>query len=225
MNNIVLSEQFINHSKIYFDAAFLIEHEFVESDNPNVFYPFMYLLRHSFELMFKSLLLSSVDNQDINIEKMEVITSILEKTIFKLSRTHSLLILFDTIRGIYMNKVEDNKVLLSIFEGKDMDLIRTHLVKFNVIDLQGDYFKYPFTNKGVRTPSKIWDGISDNIAGEITPDNQGWLLFDDNDATEKVSFINGLDEQTMLFRELLLKDLIILGKLSPFDTYLNINVR
>lgn len=225
MDNLVLSQQFLNHSKIYYDAALIIEHQYIEHNNPNVFYPFLYLLRHSFELTLKSLILSSVHNQDIDVEKMLVITSISKKMNFKLSKTHSLLNLFDQIRVIYKNKVDDNQVLLSIFDGEDMDLIRTHLVKFNLIDLQGDYFKYPFTSRGRDTPSKVWSDKYNDIAGEITPDNQGWLLFYGKDNDEEVIFVNGLDESAMAIREILLKDLITLAKTSPFDTFQNINVR
>jgi hypothetical protein len=225
MDNLVLSEQFLNHSKIYFDAALIIEQQFIEHDNPNVFYPFLYLLRHSFELTLKSLILSSVHNQDIDVEKMLVITSISKKNSFKLSKTHSLLNLFDQIRVIYKNQVEDNQILLSIFDGEEMDLIRTHLVKFNLIDLQGDYFKYPFTTKGIDTPSKVWSEKYNDIAGEITPDNQGWILFYDKDGEEEVVFVNGLDESAMAIREILLKDLLTLAKISPFNTFQNIDVR
>ena len=59
---------------------------------------------HNFELLLKSLILSSVHNQVVDLEKLEIITSQNKKPPFKMYK-HSILALFDKIETKFSESV------------------------------------------------------------------------------------------------------------------------
>ena len=206
----------------YYESAVLLDETILTGKNYNIIYPVVYLLRHSLELIVKSLILQEVDNQNINPSKPEVIYYQKTKK-FDISRTHSISVLFDKFVEIQESKVISGKQLF----GYDETLLKGLsgvINEIDKIDHTSDIYRYPISKSGKKNPIHFADDAEDNLVlGEVGPNTNGYLIFGKTEEKD-FDFIKHIyvrDEQTMKMKNTLFS---VIKKIIEFSAYKEIFV-
>lgn len=204
----------------YYESATLLDETILTGNNYNIIYPVVYLLRHSLELIVKSLILQEVDNQKINPSKPEVLYNQNAKK-FDISRTHSIRVLFDKFVEIQESKVTNGQQLFGYDENLLKELSNV-INKIDKIDHTSDIYRYPISKSGKKNPIHFADEAEDNLVfGEIGPNTNGYLIFGKTEEKD-FDFIKHIyvrDEQTMIMKNTIFS---VIKKIIDFSMYKDI---
>ena len=217
MKNKDLSKRMVIVSYNYYESATLLDEKILTGKNYNIIYPVVYLLRHSLELIVKSLILQEVDNQKINPSKPEVIYNLNAKK-FDISRTHSISVLFDKFVEIQESKVTNGQQLFGYDENLLKELSRV-INEIDKIDHTSDIYRYPISKSGKKNPIHFADEAEDNLVfGEIGPKNKGYFIYGKTEEKD-FDFIKHIyvkDEQTLKIKSTLFS---VIQKIIDFSVY------
>lgn len=212
-----LSKRMLIVSYNYYESATLLDETILTGKNYNIIYPVAYLLRHSLELIVKSLILQEVDNQNINVSKPEVIYNHKTKK-FDISRTHSISVLFDKFVEIQESKVINGQQLFGYDDSLLKELSRV-INEIDKIDHTSDIYRYPISKNGKNNPIHFADDAEDNLVfGEVGPHNKGYLIFGKTEEKD-FDFIKHIyvkDEQTLKMKSTLFS---VIKKMIDFSVY------
>jgi len=179
MNSKQLSKRMCYVSKNYFDSAMILEKNLFVCNNNNIIYPIVYLLRHSLELILKSLILQDINLQHIDIKKPVIYYSRLKGKNFDISRTHSLVVLFDRLVDIDNAKIEDYDQLVG-FHKDTIKELKNLFSTIDDIDYNGDMYRYPISKKGIINNMEFIEKENKEdslVFGEIKPHKIGHFIF------------------------------------------------
>lgn len=176
----------------YFDACEKLRHNLLNDNNPSIIYPLMYLERHTLELLLKSIILFSVNKQNI-IEDLKVVIN--DGSVFDLSRTHSLLILINK----YI-EINTNNFLFPNFDENVIKDIRKQLEKFNKIDSKSDFYRYPISKDNKQSKLKIWNKFDSDSLVNINFKNT-YVMVDQNN--EVLHILTNVDLQSLKYINIL----------------------
>lgn len=123
------TKKYIEMAKNYFKAAQILQNQLL--DNPELFRPTIYLLRHSNELLLKGII--------IDISKRNYNRSVKDISIngHKITQTHSLIDLWE-----YYLSIESP---LCVYESQQ---VRRVLKRLDKRDQSSTYYRYPYRQNG-----------------------------------------------------------------------------
>ncbi len=212
-----LSKRMVIVSYNYYQSATLLDETILTGNNYNIIYPVVYLLRHSVELIVKSLILQEVDNQKINPSKPEVLYNQKTKK-FDISRTHSIRVLFDKFVEIQESKVTNGQQLFGYDENLLKELSNV-INEIDKIDHTSDIYRYPISKSGKKNPIHFANEAEDNLVfGEVGPNNKGYFIFGKTEEKD-FDFIKHIyvrDEQTLKMKNTLFS---VIKKIVDFSVY------
>lgn len=193
--NDIVNAFFIS-SNNYFDAGILIIENIDYASKPNVIYPAAFLLRHSAELLLKSLICDYSSQDMIIMSKSELIVRV-NNINFNLE-THSLLNLYDKLLevaslGLFPLIEKNNK-------------LRENLIKLDKIDGNGVYYRYPVSKKSPSSKTIPYIISGHDIAPDLSSiEDKGLLIgFKDPLAIEEldVHVFENIEKLTEIIVEL-----------------------
>lgn len=125
----------------------------------------LYLERHTVELMLKSLILISVDAQEVD-EKMIIGWN--EKK-FDISKTHSLEILLNK----FIEIPRETRLIPNY--DNDINEVKKVIYSFDKLDHTGEYYKYPLNKEGKESKQKLYKRVDE--FSEIKPNMGNTWIF------------------------------------------------
>lgn len=179
-----ISKMFYDDSKRYYKAAQLLTgSQARDEDDQLLLTPIFFLLRHSTELILKSLIIK-FNESSINFEVSKFVPHFEDGTLSKrqLLNIHSLKDLYSFLKY----EIKNNN-LFDIFNEKESKLIVKVINEVDGIDNKSDYFRYPISTNNRKHKRHFVSMSEDGIAPEI---NKGYFLFifGDNDNNKVISF-------------------------------------
>lgn len=204
MKTSTLSKKFFKAYQNYFNATEILLNGINYMGFPDIIYPAAFLLRHSAELLIKSLICDYALEQKAVFEEKGIFININSETI-KLDG-HSLLELYDKLI-----KVASSSLVILI--AKDLKL-RNKIKIFDKSDRTGEYYRYPVSKKEPSSKMKMFNlddsGIAPDLAESI---NFGLLVGDGNPM-----ILHELDEEVLAN----ISDLNeIINELAVFSSFVN----
>lgn len=152
MEELLPEENFYNEALNYYQSAIVLsKSDEVLDEEYDLFGPIIYLLRHAIELMFKSLIVKSLYEQNIgswNEQKLSPHDR-------KLMSMHSLRALYET----YM----EQRYKLGKGESKELDEIGSIVERFDDVDFSSTFFRYPYDKKGVKNSKSLTEDVADML--------------------------------------------------------------
>lgn len=155
MKNTTIAKKMYICAINYYDAYIKLANGILDDKNPSIIYPVIYLQRHTFELLLKSLILSSVQKQDVS----NLTINIYNEGSFNLGQSHSLAVLFKK----YIDIQSKYKLVIDIDKNFLRDIEKI-VKKFDNIDRSSDYYRYPITKNEKITKNRLF------VSGDIVPD-------------------------------------------------------
>lgn len=186
MKNTIIAKKMYYCALNYYDACEKLKHNLLNDDNPSIIYPLLYLERHTLELLLKSIILLSVQPQNI-IEDLKI--EINGERFFDLSRTHSLLILIN--KYIEINTMD---FLFPNFDEKVINKIKNQIKKFNKIDSKSDFYRYPISKNHRQSKLKVFDKYDRDTLININFKNTYAMCNEDN---EVMYILKNVDIQSL----------------------------
>lgn len=188
MKNKTLAKKFYVSSKNYLEAINILSKQIINNKNEFVIYPLLYLERHTVELMLKSLILVSVDMQEVD---KKMIVSCNEKK-FDISKTHSLEILLNKFI-----EIQSETRLVPNYD-EDINEVKKVICSFDKLDHSGEYYKYPLNKEGKESKQKLYKRVDE--FPEIKP-NMGntWIFNFNEEVDEDIKIVKLLDKKTLVF--------------------------
>lgn len=188
MKNKTLAKKFYVNSKNYIEAINILSKKITNNDNEFVIYPLLYLERHTVELMLKSLILVSVNTQELD-EKMTIGWNGKK---FDISKTHSLEILLNKYIEI------QNETRLIPNYDNDINEVKKVICSFDKLDHSGEYYKYPLSKEGKESKQKLFKRIDEFPEVKSNMGNT-WIFDFNEEANEDIKIVKLLDKRTLLF--------------------------
>ena len=148
MKNTTIAKKMFVCSINYYDAYMKLINGFLGDKNPSIIYPIIYLQRHVFELFLKSLILVSVQKQNV----LNLTISIYNDATFNLGQSHSLAVL--------LNKYIDIQSKYKLIMDMDSELlkeVKKTVKRFDDIDHSSDYYRYPLTKNGKLSKNRLFE--------------------------------------------------------------------
>lgn len=182
MKTSTLSNKFFKAYENYFRASKLLLDNINYMNSPDIIYPAAFLLRHSAELLIKSLICDFVNEQNILIDKRRGIFLDVNGNKHKLEG-HSLLFLYDELIKI----ASSNLVPLM---NKDFKL-RKKIERFSKQDNNSEYFRYPIS-KNSRSSNVVMYSLAES---DIAPDISKTMNINVLTGTDNPILIKNLDKK------------------------------
>lgn len=169
MTNIELSKNFYDSHVNYYQSSLFLYQLSNDFESKNVIYPASYLLRHSLELLLKSLICYYAEDQKIEINKdgIEIFSHSLS---FKLEG-HSLLDLYDRLIKI------TNNIVRLIEPNKNL---RKMIVDITNIDKTSEYYRYPISKNIEVSKQNKYTVTSDEVVPDLSLNEDTFILTDGN---------------------------------------------
>ena len=181
MKSSILAKKFFKAFENYYNAASILENKSNEIELVDIIYPAAYLLRHSAELLLKSLICSYATEQSIIIKNKRTYLNTLTEEIYL--EGHSLLTLYYNLL-----KVGSSRLLTEIPE--DKELIKM-LKSFEKKDKTGEYYKYPISVKNPSSKIKMFKINEIEVSPDLGKSQNLNIMIDD----EKVFVAKGYDRE------------------------------
>lgn len=183
MKTSTLSNKFFKAYQNYFTASNLLLEGINYMESPDVIYPSAFLLRHSAELLIKSLICDYVIERKVIFEKTGTYVNTNNEK-FKLEG-HSLLGLYDLLI-----KVASSSLVTLV--SNDLKL-RNKIKRFDKSDRTGEYYRYPISKNAPSSKIKMFSMDHSGIVPDLAkPMNFGLLVGGKNPV-----ILRQLDEKVM----------------------------
>jgi len=203
MKTSTLSKKLYQASSNYLDAARLLCDNLDYKKTHNIVYPAMFLLRHSAELMLKSLICDFLKDQTVLINNKGIWYEFNgEKR--KIDKDHSLLKLYAELLDIgsgYLVPLLSNDQNLR----KDLEL-------FSKYDATGEYYRYPISKSGKSSKTKMYSIGESSLAPSIAKGSRINIL-----PSEDSVIIKNLDEKVFTNISRLIRIINMLCELSSHN--------
>lgn len=202
MKNKTLAKKFYANSKNYLVAINILSRQIINNDNEFVIYPLLYLERHTVELMLKSLILVSVDMQEV--DNIMIVGWNGKK--FDISKTHSLEILLNKFIEI------QNETRLVPSYDNDIKGVKKIICAFDKLDHSGEYYKYPLNKEGKESKQKSYKRVDE--FPEIKPNmSNTWIFNFNEEVNEDIKVVKLLDKRTLMFHRQIYKVIIYFNRI------------
>lgn len=159
MRTSTLSKKFFKAYQNYSTASELLFNSFSYMESPGIIYPTAFLLRHSAELLMKSLICDFVNDQNVFIDKKKGIFLDVSGNKHKLEG-HSLLSLYDEL-------IKIGTSYLVPYMDKDV-MLRKKIERFSKYDDNSEYFRYPISKQHKSSIVNMYSLGKSDIAPDIS---------------------------------------------------------
>lgn len=171
-----LARKFFMGYQNYFHASEFLHNTLNYKDFPHIIYPSAFLLRHSAELLIKSLICDFVNEQNIIIDSKKGIFLDVNGNKNRLEG-HSLLSLYDVLL-----KISSSNLVPLIDVNPNL---RKKIERYNNHDNNSEYFRYPISKNSKSSHTKMFSLGESDIAPDISQ-------------RMNVAILTGLDEPIVL---------------------------